>query len=43
MEELERVPEPGDRLEVGDVILTVLEDGQRVQVTLMPRQNEEED
>jgi putative hemolysin len=43
MEELERVPEPGDRLEVGDVVLTVLEDGQRVQVTLMPPQNEEED
>jgi putative hemolysin len=43
MEELERVPEPGDRLEVGDVMLTVLEDGQRVQVTLMPSQHEEED
>jgi putative hemolysin len=43
MEELERVPEPGDRLEVGDVMLTVLEDGQRVQVTLMPPQHEEED
>jgi putative hemolysin len=43
MEELEQVPEPGDRLEVGDVVLTVLEDGQRVQVTLMPPQNEEED
>ncbi len=43
MEELERVPEPGDRLEVGDVVLTVLEDGQRVQVTLMPPQHEEED
>jgi putative hemolysin len=43
MEELERVPEPGDRLEVGDVILTVLEDGQRVQVTLMPPQHQEED
>jgi putative hemolysin len=43
MEELERVPEPGDRLEVGDVVLTVLEDGQRVQVTLMPPQNQEED
>jgi putative hemolysin len=43
MEELERVPEPGDQLEVGDVMLTVLEDGQRVQVTLMPPQHEEED
>jgi hypothetical protein len=36
------VPEPGDRLEVGDVVLTVLEDGQRVQVTLMPPQSEED-
>ncbi len=43
MEELEQVPEPGDRLEIGDVVLTVLEDGQRVQVTLMPSQNEEGD
>jgi putative hemolysin len=43
MEELERVPEPGDRVEINDVVLTVLEDGQRVQVTLMPPHPEEED
>jgi putative hemolysin len=36
MEELQRVPEPGDRLEIEDVVLTVLEDGQRVQVTQIP-------
>ncbi len=33
LEELDRLPQPGDRLEIGDVHLVVLEDGQRVQVT----------
>jgi putative hemolysin len=33
LEELERQPQPGDRVEVGDVQLVVLDDGQRVQVT----------
>jgi putative hemolysin len=36
LEELERPPEAGDRLEVGNVLLTVLEDGQRVQVSPVP-------
>lgn len=33
LEDLERPPRPGDRLEIGDVHLVVLEDGQRVQVS----------
>ncbi|HEY9826759.1 MAG TPA: hemolysin family protein [Stenomitos sp.] len=43
MEELERVPEPGDRLEIDDIVLTVLSDGQRVQVEQLPLTTDEQD
>mgnify|MGYP003447415923 CR=1 FL=1 len=44
MEELQRVPVAGDLLEFDDVQLTVLEDGQRVRVSLMePQEDEDED
>lgn len=43
MEELQRVPVAGDLLEFDDVQLTVLEDGQRVRVSLMDPQDGEED
>ncbi|MGB8703328.1 MAG: hemolysin family protein, partial [Thermosynechococcaceae cyanobacterium] len=36
MEELQQVPEPGDRLEIEGVEVTVLADGQRVQVNPLP-------
>jgi putative hemolysin len=36
LEELQRPPEPGDCLQVDNVLLAVLEDGQRVQVTQAP-------
>jgi putative hemolysin len=42
MEELERVPEPGDHLEIETVHLTVMEDGQRVKVSLVPAPEEED-
>jgi putative hemolysin len=43
LDELEKVPEPGDRLEIDGVELMVLLDGQRVQVTIIPPTTEEED
>ncbi|MCG9892477.1 MAG: hemolysin family protein [Thermosynechococcaceae cyanobacterium MS004] len=43
LDELEKVPESGDRLEIEGVELTVLPDGQRVQVTILPLQPEELD
>ncbi len=36
LEELQRPPEAGDTLQIDDVQLTVLEDGQRVRVILVP-------
>jgi putative hemolysin len=42
LEELQRSPEPGDTLQVERVALTVLEDGQRVRVTLLPLEEEPE-
>lgn len=36
LEELQRPPEAGDSLQVDHISLTVLEDGQRVQVSLLP-------
>ncbi len=36
LEELQRSPEPGDELTIDQVHLVVLEDGQRVKVTLLP-------
>lgn len=36
LEELQRSPEPGDQLEIDQIQLTVLEDGQRVRVSLIP-------
>ncbi|WP_242025250.1 hemolysin family protein, partial [Leptolyngbya sp. FACHB-36] len=36
LEELQRPPEPSDRLQIDNVLLMVLEDGQRVRVTLLP-------
>ena len=36
LEELQRPPEVGDRLQVDNVLLAVLDDGQRVRVTLSP-------
>jgi len=41
LEELQRPPEPGDRLQTDNIQLTVLEDGQRVRVTLMPASENE--
>jgi putative hemolysin len=42
MEELQRVPVAGDLLEFDDVRLTVLEDGQRVRVSLIELQEDED-
>jgi putative hemolysin len=42
MEELQRVPVAGDVLEFDDVQLTVLEDGQRVRVSLIETQEDED-
>ncbi len=42
LEDLQRPPEPGDVLQVDDVLLTVMEDGQRVRVTVAPQLEEEE-
>jgi putative hemolysin len=42
LEELQRTPEPGDTLQVNHVLLTVLEDGQRVRVALMPKPNSDD-
>ena len=39
LEELQRSPQPGDRLQINNVLLTVLEDGQRVRVNLAPSTN----
>ena len=36
LEELQRPPEPGDHLQVDNISLTVLDDAQRVRVTLLP-------
>lgn len=41
LEELQRSPEPGDHLEIDHIQLTVLEDGQRVQVILLPPTEDE--
>jgi len=41
LEELQRPPTAGDRLEIDDVVLEVLEDSQRVMVALLERQSEE--
>jgi putative hemolysin len=43
MEELQRVPVAGDLLELDNVQLTVLEDGQRVRVSLVEPQEEDDD
>ncbi|MDX1977595.1 MAG: hemolysin family protein [Pseudanabaenaceae cyanobacterium bins.68] len=37
LDELQRSPEPGDHLEIDDIHLTVLEDGQRVRVCLIEK------
>ncbi len=42
LEELQRPPEAGDTLQIDDVQLTVLEDGQRVRVILVPMPEIEE-
>jgi putative hemolysin len=42
LEELQRPPEAGDTLQIDDVQLTVLEDGQRVRVILVPAPEPEE-
>lgn len=42
LEELQRPPEPGDLVQIDNVMLTVLDDGQRVRVTLMPVPEPEE-
>lgn len=36
LEDLHRPPEPGDSLQIDNVILTILEDGQRVRVAVAP-------
>lgn len=41
LEDLQRPPEPGDKLQVYDVLLTVLEDGQRVRVAVVPPPEQE--
>lgn len=41
LEELQRSPQVGDRLEIGDVVLLVLEDGQRVRVSWNPKNTEQ--
>lgn len=43
LEELQRSPEPGDFLQIHNIALTVLEDGQRVRVTLLPVPEDPED
>ncbi|MGA7935750.1 MAG: hemolysin family protein [Kovacikia sp.] len=42
LEELQRSPEAGDRLQIDNVLLTVLDDAQRVRVTLLPPPDLEE-
>lgn len=41
LEELQRLPEAGDRIQIDHIVLTVLEDGQRVQVMQMARSTSE--
>jgi putative hemolysin len=41
LEELQRPPEPGDRLTIESIELTVLDDGQRVRVMLLPIERDE--
>lgn len=41
LEELQRPPAPNDRLQIDNVLLTVLEDGQRVRVSQLPVQEPE--
>jgi putative hemolysin len=41
LEELQRPPEPGDMVEIDNIMLTVLEDGQRVRVCLIEKSEEE--
>lgn len=41
LEELQRPPEPSDQLQIDNVLLTVLEDGQRVRVLQLPVQEPE--
>jgi putative hemolysin len=41
LEELQRPPEPGDRLQIANILLTVLEDGQRVQVSQIEAPSDE--
>ncbi|MGI0486194.1 hemolysin family protein [Pantanalinema rosaneae CENA516] len=43
LEELQRLPEAGDRIQIDHIVLTVLEDGQRVQVLQMVRSTTESD
>lgn len=43
LEELQRSPIAGDRLEIDDIVLEVLEDGQRVMVALLERTDTEID
>lgn len=42
LEELQRPPEAGDELQIDNVLLRVLEDGQRVRVALVPEPEPEE-
>jgi putative hemolysin len=42
LEELQRSPEAGDRLQIDNISLTILDDGQRVRVTLLPPPEPEE-
>lgn len=42
LEDLHRPPEPGDTLQIANVLLTVLEDGQRVRVAVVPPDPEDE-
>lgn len=41
LDELQRPPVPGDMVEIDDIMLTVLEDGQRVRVLLIEKPDEE--
>jgi putative hemolysin len=42
LEELQRSPQAGDRLEIDGVVLLVLEDGQRVRVSWEPKNAQQE-
>lgn len=42
LEELQRPPQVGDRLQIDHVVLTVLEDGQRVRVAMLPAEEPED-